>query len=88
MTHPNSIKAYREERPRLSTRASDILEHFRSGAALTDRAVKEAMWYDDMNTVRPRITELVQAGYLREAGKTKCPVTGKTVRVVELRDKP
>ena len=82
--HKNSRKAYHEERPKLSDRCATIMEWFewRSPNTLTDRQVMAHMRFTDMNAVRPRITELIDAGYLMEVGKVKCPVTGKTVRVV------
>ena len=80
--HENSRKAYHEERPKLSKRCADILHGMRHGAMLTDRDIMGHMGFTDMNAVRPRITELIDAGYLMEVGKVKCPVTGKTVRVV------
>ena len=82
--HENSRKAYHEERPKLSDRCAGILEFLRQPPQswMTDREIKEAMGHADMNAVRPRITELIDAGYLMETGKVKCPVTGKTVRVV------
>ena len=86
--HNNSIKAYREEFPKLSQRASDIyfflLEHMEVG--FTDRDIKYHMKFGEMNNVRPRVTELIQQGLLEEVGKTTCKVTGKTVRMVSLRN--
>ena len=82
--HENSRKAYHEERPKLSKRCAEIMDAFymKPSFTHTDRWVMEFLSYRDMNAVRPRITELIDAGYLMEVGKIKCPVTGKTVRVV------
>jgi hypothetical protein len=49
---------------------------------LTDRQIMLVLEYDEMNCVRPRITELKKKGLVREVGKTKCPRTGKSVRLV------
>lgn len=49
---------------------------------LTDRGVKEITRCDDMNSVRPRITELIKMGLVKEVGSTICQVTGKRVRLV------
>jgi hypothetical protein len=38
--------------------------------------------YGDMNSVRPRITELVDYGAMVEVGDTVDALTGKTVRLV------
>tara|TARA_R100001163_G_scaffold14424_1_gene13172 strand:- start:4136 stop:4414 length:279 start_codon:yes stop_codon:yes gene_type:complete len=87
--HINSINAYHEELPRLSKRASAIYNffantHSRLERFYTDRQVKTILGFNDMNQVRPRITELIQLGLLEEVGKTKCPITCKMVRVVNL----
>ena len=82
--HENSRKAYHEELPKLSDRCSEIMDLFADSEQppTTDRQVMSILGFSDMNSVRPRITELIDAGYLMEVGKIKCPVTGKTVRVV------
>ena len=82
--HENSRKAYHEELPKLDRRCTAIMELFaRHPEPKTARQVKEMMGFKDMNGVAPRITKLVDAHKaLVEVGKVKCPVTGKTVRVV------
>ncbi len=47
---------------------------------LTDRQVKEILDAEEMNVVRPRITELITAGYLYEVDSARCFRTGKMVR--------
>lgn len=42
------------------------------------------MGFPEPNAVRPRITELIAAGFLQEVGEKRCPVTRKTVRVVDV----
>jgi hypothetical protein len=67
----------------LSQRAAEILRFFRAHPrAFTDREVAMYLRYPDMNCVRPRITELIERGLLREVDSVKCPVTSKTVRRV------
>ena len=84
MIHPNSIEAARKIDDKLSRQAR-IIEVYRSaGRPLTDRQVKEALGLSEMNQVRPRITELVQAGRLREVGKYKDEYTRTSVRLVAL----
>lgn len=81
--HPNSAQAYHEQRKELSERAAAVLAVYRrTVGSLTDRAVKDALGFADMNAVRPRITELIDAGLLQECGRVKDEVTGKSVRVV------
>lgn len=86
--HSNSLAAYDELAGELSERCAEIMRAFgRDGKPLTDRDVLWRVKRSDMNSVRPRITELIQSGYLRECGSTKCPVTGKTVRLVEVKER-
>ena len=91
--HCHSIEAYHEERKKLSRRAKDILAFVKTnGSPMTDRHIKDAMFgrEADMNRVRPRITELIDMGFLQQYGNTKDALTGKTVRVVMLpvKDQP
>jgi len=82
--HPNSIKTYREDANKISKRAGDVLRLLREyGYPLTDREVMKALGFTDPNAVRPRITELLDAGLITEAGNTKDELTGKTVRKVK-----
>lgn len=86
--HFNSISAYHQERDKFGRRALDILNLFSSRHkdwALTDREIKDILFPcgADMNAVRPRITELVQEGWLKEVGTKIDKVTGKSVRLVQ-----
>lgn len=81
--HPNSIGAYHEEGVELSKRSALIVEHFAQVRhPMTDRQVMEGLQMPDMNAVRPRITELIKRGVLREVGTTIDYVTGRRVRIV------
>jgi hypothetical protein len=82
--HINSIQAYHGERLTLSKRASDVLWFVRENGACTDREVMVGMGFTEPNSVRPRITELLEEGLLVDAGNTKCRFTGKTVRRVDI----
>jgi len=83
--HFNSLVAYMEERENLSKRCTQILEHLQCCSAKTDRQVMSEMFFPDMNCVRPRITELLKAGFLEEVGKAKCFITSKSVRLVKFK---
>lgn len=84
--HDNSIAAYQEERPKLSKRAELIYAWILEHGPRTDREVAQGMGFgQDMNACRPRITELIAAGRLMEVCSRRCPATGKTVRVVDVR---
>jgi hypothetical protein len=67
----------------MSQRAQVIYDHLiYSGAGLTDRAIAQRLNFGDMNCVRPRITELINAGWIEECGNVRCVITGKQVRMV------
>lgn len=83
MIHANSIKAYQELTP--NKRASRIYEKYTgTGKAMTDREIAKSLGFADLNQVRPRISEMIDLGFLRECGKVKDSDTGKTVRIVEV----
>ena len=92
-----SMLSYHEARAELSARARVIYQFLcgRSETSMTDREIKNAIFgkVADMNTVRPRITELLHGDggarkghWLIECGTTRCPVTGKRVRLVRAVD--
>ncbi len=84
--HRNSVAAYRIEESKLSTRAEAIMEWIRLHGPRTDRELAREMGFgENLNAVRPRLTELIDANRLMEVGDVKCPVTGKRVRRVDLR---
>lgn len=83
--HDNSREAL--ESLDLPTRHAEVFNLFKNeGRPLTDRMVKELLGYEDMDEVRPRITELIQKPFelLEEVGKVVCLKTKKTVRLVYL----
>lgn len=82
MIHENSIAAYHQEQAKLSRRALLVCAWIELHGPATDRQVMLGMGFTDMNAVRPRITESVDAGQLVEVRSVRCNVTGKTVRVV------
>jgi hypothetical protein len=84
MVHDNSKKTYREELKNFSDRAYDIYIYaLEQGKALTDREIMEALDFKEPNAVRPRITELIQDGWMKEVGNVICTVTEKRVRQVK-----
>lgn len=84
MVHTHSIAAYHAELPRLSRRAQQIIDWLELHPKKTDREVMIGLGFQDMNCVRPRITEAVDLGALVEVDEKVCPVTRKTVRIVDL----
>lgn len=83
--HPNSITAIKELKK--GGKHNQILQIFHiARRPLTDRQVKIMGRFDDMNEVRPRITELCseQYGRLEECGTVKDVKTKKPVRQTRL----
>jgi len=79
--HTNSIAAHHAEKENLSKRSTSIAAVFADmDEPLTDREVAALLNFGDMNSVRPRITELCKAGVIYEYDSVVCTVTGKTVR--------
>lgn len=84
--HRNSLEAYRTEEPRLSRRGAAVLAWVREHGPHTDREVAYGMGFgENLNAVRPRITELIELHILMEVGDVVCPVTRKSVRRVDIR---
>lgn len=83
--HSHSLDAYQAEEAKLSKRAEAVLEWITTHGPHTDREVMRGMGFSEPNAVRPRITELIDAGKLMEVCERRCPVTGKTVRVVDIK---
>lgn len=86
--HANSVESFHGSKNAISDRRRAVLEVYqaRPGLALTDRQVLAHLYpgKDDLNMVRPRITELIEEGLLVETGRMKCLVTGKMVRTVSV----
>lgn len=82
--HANSIEAFHASARMISRRAQAVLEWVREHGRATDRQIARGLGFAEMNAVRPRVTELVDLGVLHEVGSTRCEVTGKTVRLVDL----
>lgn len=84
--HDNSLATYREEESKLSARAQAVLDWITRVGPRTDREIAYGMGFgENLNAVRPRITELIESNKLMEVCSVRCPVTGKTVRKVDLR---
>ena len=55
----------------------EIWEHTMRGVYPTDRELAQSMGESDPNRVRPRRHELMAGGFIEEAGKRPCLVTGR-----------
>lgn len=69
--------------PRLVGRAELVLTWIKTNGPATDRDVMRGLGFTDMNAVRPRISELIDARLLVECGKRRCATTAQAVRIVQ-----
>lgn len=86
MVHVNSLIAYQNEVKKFSKRENLIYGFLlRQDRAMTDREIKDELFgfTADMNTTRPRISDLMKAGWIRETAKVEDQVTRKRVRRVK-----
>lgn len=87
--HINSLLAYYEgEADKFSGREFKVLAAIETLRRASDREVMHALGFTDMNSVRPRITELIAEGLIEEVGSQEDPETKKAVRVVALAKDP
>jgi len=81
-----SLKAYRQLTD-LGVKQREVyfvIKH--ASVPVTDREITVALGYGDPNKVRPRRFELARQGWIVEAGRRRCSVSGKlaiTWRAVE-----
>lgn len=68
--------------PRLAGRAAAVLTWIKANGPATDREVMRGLGFTDMNAVRPRISELIDARLLVECGEKRCAQTRQVVRLV------
>lgn len=79
-------EAHEFVKPLKSTRQADIISAM-GDDALTAREIALKMGFgEDMNKVRPRLTELVEKGRIKVDGIRCCPVTHKRVAVFKVED--
>ena len=66
----------------------NIIECLRkAGEPLTDRQIKERLGKEDMNNVRPRISELIDFDFLIDHAERICPKTKVGVRTLIVNEK-
>jgi len=85
--HANSLAAWHEADNAISARQEAVLAWLREHGPATDRQVRDGLLgaTEDMDGVRPRITELVEAGLVVECGRQADHVTGRQVRITRAR---
>lgn len=67
------------------TRKAEILVALQAGP-MTARCVMQVLGYNDLNSVRPRLTELVQEGRVAETGTVWDPISGRKVVIYALKE--
>lgn len=67
------------------TRKAKILVALQAGP-MTARCVMQVLGYSDLNSVRPRLTELVHEGLVVEAGTVWDPISERNVVLYALRE--
>jgi len=86
--HTNSIDAYKIQLAsgKKLTRSQLIIDLLlQLTEPQTDREIMIALGFTDMNSIRPRVTELIKNGTLEECGKVKDQITGLNVRRVRIK---
>lgn len=77
-------EAHAYVKPLKNTRQTDIISAL-GNDALTAREIAIRMGFgEDMNKVRPRLTELREQGRIAVDGKRYCPVTQRCVAVFKV----
>jgi hypothetical protein len=81
--HDNSLTAFhslnREHRREF------VLKAYKACGSLTDREVKEYLGLEDMDEVRPRISEMIKIGILVECGERIDLKTRRPVRISRIK---
>lgn len=96
MSHPNSLKAWRECKDLFNKRELMVLKFLddRRDRSFTDREIMDGLGFGEPNSVRPRISDLINGnkrhggGFIEEIGSCQCSVTKVTVRLVRIARPP
>jgi hypothetical protein len=84
--HDNSLAAHGDARLQaaLTGRRAEIVAWLRQHGPATDREIVTGLYYEgaDMNLVRPRVTELLDARAVAEVDRVRDAATGMMVRRV------
>ena len=81
--HNNSMAAFQSFDRK--TRCHIVYRVYEVFGPSTDREVAYRLGFSDLNSVRPRITEMIDAGHLKECGNKADDLTGKSVRLVRIK---
>jgi len=73
-------ESYVKTMPKAFTRQQEILRAL-GNSTLTAREIKDILGYDDMNDVKPRLTELMYQTQIEVVGKCKDKKTRRMVAI-------
>jgi hypothetical protein len=84
--HENSLAGHDAMAVELRGRRAEVMGWLRDHGPATDRQVRDGLYGPnaDMNMVRPRISELLDARVIRELDRVEDASTGMQVRRVEV----
>jgi hypothetical protein len=87
--HENSLEGHDALAKVLRGRRAEVMAWLRENGPATDRQVRDGLYGPtaDMNMVRPRISELLDARVIRELDRVEDAATGMTVRRVAVMGK-
>lgn len=87
MKHNNSLMSYIEEKEigNIGKRQQIILDYLKKYRMATAREIMLGLDFEELNQVRPRLTELKQMNIVFEVDKIKCLFTGKKVSLFSLK---
>lgn len=77
MMQLTSQLAFAEIRPKIGGRQALVLKVLGKNPPMTNRELKEVLGWD-INTVTPRVNELVKAGLVEFVERRPCKITGRS----------
>lgn len=84
VVHENSAEAFHSLEDFLTGRRLQVYNWVLANGQATDRQIKTGLGFEDMNQVRPRISELVEFGAFKEVGRILDKKTNCRVRIVAI----
>lgn len=83
ITQETRREAYDEARSKAPKRQALVYDYLVRHGPSTAEEVRDGLGYKEMNSVRPRLTELTKMGLIRPAGKRRSS-TGRNTAVWEV----
>ena len=80
----NSLEAHQVEKQKFPSRKEKIISFLYKHGRSTERQIMLGLGFTDMNSIRPRVTEMINSGELKELGTSVNPVTKRKCRIVNI----